>query len=106
MTLVLVPARCRERERGEYTPCGGKAGHGSDACPSPLVSKGEQAWGVGAPGGWHVLGSVTETKEGAVDVGNSAIHEGAKRAKEGPKACPARTGSCLGGTSRDQDLPL
>lgn len=44
-----------------------------------------------------MLGSVTETKEGAVDVGNSAIHEGAKRVKEGPKVSPARIGLVLVG---------
>lgn len=72
-----------------------------------FASDGERGWGVGAPVEWHALSSVTESKEGAIDVGNSAIH---KRAKEGPKACgfhtcdPIRTRSCLGGTSVDQDL--
>lgn len=65
----------RKRRRGIRAPHCCNAGLRGDACHPPTCLSG----GVGAPDGWHVFSSVMETKEGAVDLGNSAFTKGPKR---------------------------
>lgn len=75
--LVFVPSHTwGTREGGPC--CAVKAGPRSDMHPSHVPLLGSKA-GVGPPVGWHVLRSVTESKEGAVDVGNSAFTKGPKK---------------------------